>query len=86
MNKELVALAQRVALEWKGTDTYNQAATIIEMLLDELEKRHGRWERTPVSDIPFCSVCDTLQEWQRETPYCPICGARLDRSEHPTKD
>lgn len=40
MNAELIKLAKKAADSWRGTDAYHQAATIIDMLIDEIE--HGR--------------------------------------------
>lgn len=39
MNIEIIKAAQKAATAWKGTDTYGQAASIIQMLIDELEKQ-----------------------------------------------
>lgn len=39
MNTELIKLAKKAADSWRGTDAYRQAATIIDMLIDEIE--HG---------------------------------------------
>lgn len=39
MNTELNKLAKKAADSWRCTDAYHQAATIIDMLLDEIE--HG---------------------------------------------
>ena len=48
---------------------------------DVQEARHGQWQKhyksgTTVSDGFVSSCCDMWNE--RETPYCPYCGARMD--------
>lgn len=37
MNMELIKLSRKAAKEWAGTDGYNQASQLINMLCDELE-------------------------------------------------
>lgn len=37
-NTELLTAARKAVDAWNGTDTYHQAATIITILVDELEK------------------------------------------------
>ena len=37
MNAELIKLSRKAAKEWAGTDGYNQASPLINMLCDELE-------------------------------------------------
>ena len=37
MNVELIKLSRKAAREWTGTDGYNQASQLINMLCDELE-------------------------------------------------
>ena len=48
---------------------------------DVAEVRHGRWiEKAP---HPYCSEC--FVECRDKTPYCPNCGARMDKEdEHET--
>lgn len=48
---------------------------------DVVEVRHGQWQKhyksgTTVSDGFVSSCCDMWNE--RETPYCPHCGAKMD--------
>ena len=48
---------------------------------DVQEVRHGQWQKhyksgTTVSDGFVSSCCDMWNE--RETPYCPYCGTRMD--------
>lgn len=35
---EIITVAKKAADAWRGTDTYHQAAQIIDMLVDELQK------------------------------------------------
>ena len=42
---------------------------------DVAEVKHGRWiEKAP---HPYCSEC--FVECRDKTPYCPNCGARMDK-------
>ena len=48
---------------------------------DAVEVRRGQWQKhyksgTTVSDGFVSSCCDMWNE--RETPYCPQCGAKMD--------
>ena len=48
---------------------------------DVVEVRYGQWQKhyksgTTVSDGFVSSCCDMWNE--RETPYCPHCGAKMD--------
>lgn len=38
MNEELIKVAKKAADSWRNTDTYHQAATIIDMLVDEVKR------------------------------------------------
>ena len=44
--------------------------------------RHGRWiEKAP---HPYCSEC--FVECRDKTPYCPNCGARMDKEDEHEAD
>lgn len=55
---------------------------------DVAEVRHGRWERVSTASGIIsrvrCSVCAGTQPLTFENmPYCPTCGARMDKeAEH----
>lgn len=55
---------------------------------DVAEVRHGRWERVSTASGIIsrvrCSVCAGTQPLTFENmPYCPSCGARMDKeAEH----
>lgn len=66
---------------------------VIENAIDDIESiptedvapvRHGRWAYVDVDIV--CSVCgaDGMLPWdkpfQEKTPYCPHCGAKMDRA------
>ena len=59
-NNELIRLAKKAAGTWRNTHEYQQAAQIIDMLVDELEKstltQPNEWvsveERLPEPDFP----------------------------------
>ena len=36
--------------------------------------RRGKWEDG--YSVAFCSVCGEQSEWR--TPYCPMCGAKME--------
>ena len=46
-------------------------------------EKHGRWiSVSPMVDTEECSVCGfQIQTSELETPYCPWCGAKMERSE-----
>ena len=41
---------------------------------------HGRWQGvSPFVDSEECSECRyCIQDEELETPYCPMCGAKMD--------
>lgn len=41
---------------------------------------HGKWEKVHYGyDIGYdCSVCGKGSIYQRRSPYCPNCGAKMD--------
>ena len=56
----------------------------------DVEKvRHGKWNTFKASsigcidiEIPYCSECGMSPleiGWKYQSPYCPNCGARMDR-------
>ena len=58
---EIITVAKNAADAWRGTDTYHQAAQIIDMLVSELEgepilPHQNEWmsvdERLPEDDVP----------------------------------
>ena len=59
----------------------------IELLIpaaDVAEVRHGRWEKfvtaSGIISRVRCSVCAGTQSLKFESmPYCPTCGARMDK-------
>lgn len=51
---------------------------------DGAEVRHGRWEKfvtaSGIISRVRCSVCAGTQSLKFESmPYCPTCGARMDK-------
>lgn len=54
MNKDLITMAKKAADSWRGTDAYHQPATIIDMLIEELERAEHQtrtdsidWDEVP---------------------------------------
>ena len=56
----------------------------------DVEKvRHGKWNTFKASsigcidiEIPYCSECGMSPleiGWKYQSPYCPNCGARMDK-------
>lgn len=59
--------------------------------VDVAEVRHGRWEKfSTASGIVSrvrCSVCAGTQPLTFESmPYCPSCGARMDKEDEHEAD
>ena len=52
---EIITVAKNAADAWRGTDTYHQAAQIIEMLVSELE---GEPTLTPPNEPLTCGLVD----------------------------
>ena len=53
---------------------------------DVAEVRHGRWEKVSIASGIIsrvrCSVCARTQPLTFENmPYCPTCGARMDKED-----
>lgn len=46
--------------------------------VEVVEVVHGRWEIRNLYDAVGyrCSACDLTSDY--DTPYCPLCGARMD--------
>lgn len=42
--------------------------------------RYAKWVKSsPLTDTEKCSLCNyNIQSEELETPYCPICGARME--------
>ena len=66
-NNELIRLAKKAAGTWRNTHEYQQAAQIIDMLVDELEKSTLTPPNEPV----------TLEEL-RESPHGKIKDSTLE--------
>ena len=64
---ELISLSRKAANAWRGSDTYHQAAVIIDSLCDRLDDVepvvYGKWIISPYNDDGFnhhmCSQCET---------------------------
>ena len=61
-NNETIRLAKKAADAWRTTDTYHQAAQIIDMLISALE---GDTTRTPPNE-PL--TLEELREMEQSTP------------------
>lgn len=46
--------------------------------IDAVPVRHGRWIINCDGYYPYCSECKVEPDRGKMTPYCPICGARMD--------
>ena len=70
--------------EWFDHEDYRTMNQVIDDIptVDAVEVKHGRWILTGEAEMS-CSVCDDKYygEWDYEcmTPYCPGCGAKMDR-------
>ena len=67
MRPEIITVAKKAADVWRGTDTYHQAAQIIDMLVSELE---GEPTPTPQNESLTCDGCD--MQGEKITP-CESC-------------
>ena len=64
---EIITVAKNAADAWRGTDTYHQAAQIIDMLVSELE---GEPTLTPPNEPLTCAGCYYLDEQCAPCAYC----------------
>ena len=73
---------------WEDLTDKEKAKVLAYLLVsptaDVEEVKHGEWE-TDFCDY-VCSVCgghisDCALDDYSEPPYCPICGAKMDRKE-----
>lgn len=67
-NNETIQLAKKAADAWRHTDTYHQAAQIIDMLISALEGDPNLPQ--PSNEAPPCYI-----EEKRNTAY-PLCAGR----------
>ena len=71
---------------WKDAETgYHQRVVDIEDIedvptVDAEPVRHGHWiSASPLTDTWECSECQyNIIDEAFKTPYCPICGAKMD--------
>ncbi len=69
-NNETIRLAKKAADAWRGTDTYHQAAQIIDMLISALE---GDPTLTPPNEPLTCVGC--IYEHDRPSEiHCHGCA------------
>ena len=78
---EIITMAKKAADAWRNTDTYHQAAQIIDMLVEELERKPTL---TPLNE--WILVEDRLPEpgdlivyadntvWGYQYGICRVCG------------
>ena len=84
---EIILLAKKAADAWRNTDTYHQAAQIIDMLISELE---GDPTLTPLNEplklagrlTPKMVTCPKGWKGVRDTRfYCPGCKKAVKKGE-----
>lgn len=68
-NNETIRLAKKAADAWRDTDTYHQAAQIIDMLISALE---GDPTLTPPNEPLTCEGC-ACKEYSRDSYPCNSC-------------
>ena len=82
-NSELIRMAKKAADAWRNDAAYWQAAQIIDMLVEELEKSTLTQPNEPLTVTEVCPHCESeiTMEWNMKTlgykAYCPVCGHRL---------
>lgn len=64
---EIITMAKKAADAWRNTDTYHQAAQIIDMLVEELERKPTL---TPLNEPLPCAGCYYLDEQCAPCAYC----------------
>ena len=92
MDKYVSVAEIRADVEWlqsQGVRDFDLREVLerIELLIpaaDVAEVRHGRWEKfvtaSGIISRVRCSVCAGTQSLKFESmPYCPTCGARMDK-------
>ncbi len=66
MNEYLIKIAKKASDSWRGTDTYHQAAQIIDMLVDETAKEPA---------MSPCDVCMFSPPSSTDGKPCCVCPA-----------
>lgn len=89
--KELIALSQKAANEWRNDHTFYQAGTLIDSLCSAIETLlaeqdatnvapvvHGRWIMDGKEHC-YCSECKHGRNIRSQIGwvYCPNCGAKM---------
>ena len=74
--------------EMTGAEAYAEFVRLVNFApaADVVEVRHGRWEKfvtaSGIISRVRCSVCAGTQSLKFESmPYCPTCGARMDKED-----
>lgn len=80
MNNDLITIAKKAADSWRGTDAYHQAATIIDMLIEELERfeRQTRIENIDLDEVPYhgeTEMQNGILQADKGDPDCYSCLA-----------
>ena len=78
---EIITMAKKAADAWRNTDTYHQAAQIIDMLVEELERKPtltppNEWilveDRLPEPGDLIVYADNTV--WGYQYGICRVCG------------
>lgn len=72
---EIITVAKNAADVWRGTDTYHQAAKIIDMLVSELE---GEPTITPPNEPLTCDGC----YWQTHGSFGQCFGCFREKTDN----
>lgn len=76
---------QGTSVSW--ADAFKVFAEMVrdERTVDIEPVKHGHWIEDEARIRDQCSVCGLSVNWsQYKTPYCPLCGAKMDEVEHDT--
>ena len=69
---ELIRISKKAADAWRGTDAYHQAATIIDMLTDELAHYESMEEQGRLVVLP-CAIDSTVYQLSYNRDACHDC-------------
>lgn len=67
-------------MKWCEAVHYGATTAIIEKMptIEAAPVVHGRWKYVEVIGFGFLSTCSECGHHDRETNYCPNCGAKMD--------
>lgn len=88
-NNEIIRLAKKAADAWRNTDGYQQAAQIVDLLVEELEKSTLTQPNEPLANgfdvvdtktglYPDLEEIALKEDWAKHLMYCDMDGFAIE--------